>query len=125
MSSSLRPFLGPALAFAAVAAAGALLFLDLCDLIYRCGCVAWWAGGAAHCNIRIPGPPDCPFCAWPAVSAGACFAGMGAQAGILLRPKPPGGLGALAWRSLAALAAFGVVLWGIGAALGFAVGYWR
>ncbi len=120
---SLRPLLGPALVFAATAAAGALFFLDLCDLIYGCGCVAWWEGAAAHCNIQVPGPPDCPFCARPAVSAGAYFAGVGAQAVVLLRSPPPG-LAALAGRALAALAAFGGVIAAIGVALGLVVGYW-
>ena len=144
---SLRPLLGPALVFAATAAAGALFFLDLCDLIYGCGCVAWWEGAANHCNIQVPGPPDCPFCARPAVSAGAYFAGVGAQAVVLLRSPPPGlapppgggappppparggggggrGRAGLAGRALAALAAFGGVIAAIGVALGLVVGYW-
>jgi hypothetical protein len=49
----------------ALAAAGltALTFHPLCDLAFACGCRWAWAGGDAHCDIRMPGAPDCPVCA--------------------------------------------------------------
>lgn len=46
-----------------VAALTALTFLQFCNAIFDCGCRAWWAGGAAHCDVQVPGAPDCPICA--------------------------------------------------------------
>ena len=46
-----------------VAALTASTFLQFCDAIFGCGCRAWWAGAASHCDIQVPGLPDCPFCA--------------------------------------------------------------
>jgi hypothetical protein len=43
-----------------------------CNLAFRCGCSWLWSGGTAHCNIRVPGPPDCPVCT--NVLVGAPFA---------------------------------------------------
>ncbi len=123
MRSPLRSLVGPALAFIAVSAIGALFFLDLCDLIYDCGCASWWAGGASHCNIQTPGPPDCPFCAHPTASAAACFLGIGAQAGIILR-RFSAGPRVLLRRALLALAAFALVIAAAGGVLGVAVSYW-
>ncbi len=35
---------------------------SVCNLYFDCGCVPIWAGGIAHCNIQVAGPPDCPWC---------------------------------------------------------------
>ena len=55
---------------AAVALAAAT-FHPVCDLVFRCGCAWFFAGGAAHCDIRDPAPPNCPPCA--SAMAGAAF----------------------------------------------------
>jgi hypothetical protein len=41
----------------------AVTFHPVCDLVFDCGCRWVFAGGADHCDIRVPGPPDCPPCA--------------------------------------------------------------
>jgi hypothetical protein len=40
-----------------------VFFIDLCAVIYQCGCRSLWAGAADMCNIHIPGARHCPFCA--------------------------------------------------------------
>ena len=109
--------------FVVAAAAVSVFFLDLCHLTYDCGCVSLRAGGAAHCNIRTPGPPDCPYCARPGAAYGALFAAIGAQGLICFVPgrRKPRPLARVAGAMLAAP----LVIVGFGAALGLAVGYWN
>ena len=58
---------------------GGLSFLTLCDLSFDCGCVAPGMGDWQHCDIQTAGPPDCPWCKTPTISAGAfVFAALGA-----------------------------------------------
>ena len=55
---------------AAIAVAlAAATFHPLCDLVFGCGCEWFFAGGAAHCDIRDPAPPNCPPCASAAYGA--------------------------------------------------------
>jgi hypothetical protein len=44
----------------------------ICALVFDCGCRWAFAGAEAHCDITVPGPPDCPVCADMLV--GAAFA---------------------------------------------------
>lgn len=53
----------PSLAFLLVGAFSAFTFLQVCDLLFGCGCEGWWAAGVQHCDIMVEGKPDCPFCA--------------------------------------------------------------
>ncbi len=40
-----------------------LLFVhNLCNLIFRCGCAAPWAGADRRCNVHHLLPPHCPWC---------------------------------------------------------------
>lgn len=58
---------------------GGLSFLTLCDLSFDCGCVAPGMGDWQHCDIQTAGPPDCPWCDRPTISASAfVFAALGA-----------------------------------------------
>ena len=50
-------------------ALGALCFLTLCDLSFDCGCTWPGTGDWSHCDVFEPGPPDCPWCDFPAISA--------------------------------------------------------
>jgi hypothetical protein len=99
----------------------AALFLDLCDLIFNCGCRALWMGAATECNIHHPGPPDCPWCAagnWGLVLPfGAIVA---VQAGAAWWP------GGVRWRlRLAVILASIPVVGGLtGVAFGLIYGYW-
>ena len=119
----LRPLRGalPRLAvlLASASVAGAFFF-EYCALLYGCGCVSAGAGGAAFCNIQIPGPPDCPLCAFPSAAEAALGGTILTQGAVLFWPGPPG----LLARTLAALAAFPAVVGAVGAALGLFVGYW-
>ena len=36
--------------------------INLCALVYRCGCRSWWSGAAVHCNIHAAGMRHCPLC---------------------------------------------------------------
>ena len=55
---------------AAVALAAAT-FHPVCNLVFRCGCAWFFAGGAAHCDVNDPAPPNCPPCS--DALAGAAF----------------------------------------------------
>ena len=50
---------------------GGLSFLTICDLNFDCGCVAPGMGDWQHCDIQTAGPPDCPWCEQPKISAAA------------------------------------------------------
>ncbi len=106
--------------FSLVATVAGLFFINLCDLIYQCGCVSLWSGGVAYCNIQTPGPPDCPFCDRPALAQASLYATLGVQGLVAFGPtrlRLPG-------RLLAGLIAFPVVVGGFGLALGLHAGYW-
>jgi hypothetical protein len=99
----------------------ALFFIDLCDLIFDCGCRSLWAGAADHCNVHDPATPSCPWCTsgrWGLyLPMGAI---LGAQAIALLAP----GRLAVRWRIALATAAFFVAGGAVGVAFGLAHGYW-
>ena len=119
-SPGLRRFAGRAVVFGSVAAVAALFFLDVCHLIYDCGCVSLWNGGAAFCNIQTAGPPDCPFCARPNVAYGALYGTFLVQAVAVFAPGSRG-IGA---RALFGLLAFPLVVGAVGVLLGLQAGYW-
>lgn len=104
----------------AVAGTG-LVYLDLCDLIFDCGCRALWAGGASACNIQMAGHPDCPWCSYGFWGGALPFlAIVGVQAIATLRP---GRTSAVRRLSMAFLAL--VVVGGLsGVAFGLVSGYW-
>ncbi len=107
-------------AFGLVAAVAGTFFINLCDLIYQCGCVSLWAGGAAYCNIQIPGAPDCPFCARPEVAEASLYGTLGVQGLVMFWPSRL----RLRGRVLAGLVAFPVVVGVFGLVLGIRSGYW-
>lgn len=116
-----RRLAGRVLVFGGTAAVAAAFFLNVCHLIYDCGCVSLWSGGAAFCNIQTAGPPDCPFCAQPNVAYGALYGTFLVQALVMFVPgsRGPG------FRALLALLAFPVVVGAVGVALGLQAGYWN
>ncbi len=96
-------------------------FLDLCDLIYDCGCRASWAGAADACNIHDPQPPHCPWCATGWVGAWVPYLTIVvAQAAAALWP---GRLG-LGYRALLVGLAFPVLGGLNGLIFGWVMGYW-
>ena len=110
------------LLLAAVLGVTLVFFVDLCDLVFDCGCRSLWNGAAAHCNIHHALPPHCPWCLHPLTGgATAFFAAAAAQAGIVL--VPTGRFGLLA-RGLVALVAFPIASGVAGWVVGLLFGYW-
>ena len=50
-----------------------VVYMPVCNLAFRCGCTWPWLGGVEHCNIHVPGPPDCPVCKGGAPTQAAGF----------------------------------------------------
>jgi hypothetical protein len=97
-----------------------LLFINLCNWIFRCGCRSLWAGADVACNIHALHGPHCPWC-----SHG--YAGHAVVMTLICAPQLFVALFAKwSWpvRTLAAAALFPAI--GLLAALGFgwAEGYW-
>ena len=107
--------------FLAAAGVTAAFFINYCHFLFDCGCVSLWAGGAAYCNIQIPGPPDCPFCAHGDLAYGSVLATVAAQGALFLAP---GRLGTPARAGLAFLA-FPVLVGLVGLAAGIHFNYWN
>ncbi|HVS14122.1 MAG TPA: hypothetical protein VMV46_09370 [Thermoanaerobaculia bacterium] len=107
-------------ALAVCAGLAALFFLDLCDLIFDCGCRSLWAGAADHCNVHDPTTPSCPWCVtgrWGTwLPLGVIWAG---QAAALLWP----GRLSLPWRVALAAVAFFALGGAVGLGFGLATGY--
>jgi hypothetical protein len=112
-------------AWLAAAAVIALSLHPLCELQFACGCEPVWSGGAEHCNVQQPGPPDCPWCTGGVprlLWVGAIVLGSTAlathQAGRRWQSWRAHGLAALAGYLLGALAA------GLAAALASGYPHW-
>ncbi len=107
--------------FLAGAALTSLLFINVCDLFYQCGCEAWWASAAAHCNIHNQSGPHCPWCLDGGIRGYIVFgAVLAVQAVGAFRPGE-----ANWWKRLAAvLAALPIVGGLLALAFGLSTGYW-
>jgi hypothetical protein len=109
------------LIFIAAAVVTSALFIDFCDLVYRCGCRSLWAGADEHCNIHSPGPRHCPWCSiGTAGAAGVWAAIVAAQAGVVF--LWPGIT--LAPRAVLALITFPVTGGILAVIIGLSKGYW-
>ena len=108
--------------FLAAAAVTSVFFIDMCGLIYACGCRPLWAGAATHCNIHDPLSRHCPWCSIGAAGAGAIYAAIvAAQAAVVFLPWRAPAAGRFAAALLMFPAAAGV----LGLIAGVAMGYWR
>ena len=109
--------------FVAAAGVTSVFFIDICNLIYRCGCQSLWAGAAQHCNIHHAAGPHCPWCSVGLAGAGAIYVAiLAAQAAaLLLLPART----SVAIRLAAALLTFPAAAAGVGLAMGIWMGYWR
>ena len=98
-----------------------VFFLDLCHLIYQCGCDHLWGDQALHCNIHTPGARHCPWCRVGATGAGIIYALiLAAQAaGAFLPRRWPWGV-----RLTSAVFLFPVAGGVEGLILGMIMGYW-
>ena len=99
-----------------------VFFINLCAVMFRCGCRSAWAGGGTHCNIHTAGVRHCPWCSYGVPGeAAAFFAIVAAQLAVALWP------GHCDWRlrlllTVAAFPAAGAL---VAAAYGILSGYWR
>jgi hypothetical protein len=99
----------------------AVFFIDLCNLIFQCGCDHLWAGADARCNIHSPTGRHCPWCSMSLAGSTAGYFGIAIPQFILaFHPRRW-----TVWRRLGlALAAFPLIGGLEGVALGLATGYW-
>lgn len=58
--------------------ATAVVYMPVCDAVFDCGCTWPLLGDWQHCNVHVPGPPDCPICTGGASLQGAFFLGIAA-----------------------------------------------
>lgn len=112
------------LALGAAISISSVFFIDVCDLVFRCGCRSLWAGASVACNIHEASPeggPHCPWCAHPLTAGAVAFLAVAAvQAVILLSPGRAG----VALRFALALLSFPAVAGLAGAIQGFLWDYW-
>jgi len=40
----------------------AVFIINLCAIVFQCGCASLWNGAAAHCNIHMTAGRHCPWC---------------------------------------------------------------
>jgi hypothetical protein len=111
-----------ALALAAAIAISAVLFIDVCGLVFGCGCRSLWAGASIACNIHHAQGPHCPWCAHPMAAGAVAFAAMAlVQGWILLGPGRAG----IPLRLALALLSFPVIAGVVGILQGVLWDYWR
>ena len=104
-------------ASAGIAGAG---LIEICAAVFRCGCRAWWSGGAARCNMYMPGP-HCPFCVHDRTGYHAALAAiLAVQAAVCLWPARM----KMRLRFLFAILAFLLVGFAVALAYGWSSGYW-
>ncbi len=103
-------------ALAAAIVLSSVLFIDVCGLVFGCGCRSLWAGAALACNIHQAAGPHCPWCAHPAAGGAVAFAAVAlVQASILWGP----GRSRLPLRFALALLSFPAVALLVGTIQGF------
>lgn len=51
--------------FSALAAITYVFYINLCQLVFQCGCGWLWTTAATHCNIHQKGVKHCPVCLLP------------------------------------------------------------
>jgi hypothetical protein len=53
-----------ALVFLPVAGLSLLGLINLCNMLFRCGCQSWWGGADRLCNIHVAEAAHCPWCSY-------------------------------------------------------------
>ncbi len=108
--------------FLAGSGATALFIINLCALIYSCGCQSWWAGAATACNIHHMESRHCPWCSIGEFGFYSIVAIIIlAQAVISFAPRPASWIQRISYTFLV----FPVIGGAIGFALGLYQGYWK
>lgn len=110
------------LVWAGAGAGAYATLMNVCAVLFSCGCRSWWTGAAAACNIHRAGVRHCPWCTLEPGLFWSLFAGFVAAQGIAvfaLRRRAwwmqLGGAGA-AYLASAAASALVLGIWS---------GYWR
>lgn len=106
----------------AAAAVTCAFYMDLCSLIFRCGCEHMWGARDAHCNMHSLTGRHCPWCSIGQAGYGILFGGVVlAQLVLGIFPRR------WSWekRLATALAAFPVLGCVEGVTLGWITGYWN
>jgi hypothetical protein len=109
------------LALAAAISLSLVFFIDVCGIVFGCGCRSLLAGAAAECNVHHASPPHCPWCAHPVAGGAVAVAAIaGVQAWLLFRPGRAG----LPLRFVLAVLSFPVTAAAVGALQGILWDYW-
>ena len=120
------------LVFIGLAITTATFWLQICDLVYDCGCRGFWAGAAEHCNIHsqpASSPHRCPWCVSP-LAGGASFIGTMGWMSISLLVRWPARFASASrlqealTRIAAASVSIPVFVFGVGWMSGALMGYW-
>jgi hypothetical protein len=112
---------GKALALAAALSLTLVFLIDVCGLVFGCGCRSLASGAAAACNVHHASPPHCPWCAHPFAGGAVAVAAIASvQAWILWRP----GRAKLPLRFVLAVLSFPLTAAAFGALQGFLWDYW-
>jgi hypothetical protein len=98
-----------------------VFFINLCALIFQCGCDWLWAGAADRCNINHEEMRHCPLCVIGPVGYNGIVAAIIAVQSVLA-------LGPWGWslpvRSALTLGSFPLLGTAVGIGLGYMQGYW-
>jgi hypothetical protein len=117
-----RPWLVSLVTGCFAAAVTSVFYIDLCNLIYQCGCDHLWGAMATRCNVHNATGRHCPWCSVSLGRYGVLFGGIiVVQLALGFFPRR--------WhwsrRLAAALAAFPVLGAIEGVLLGITTGYWN
>lgn len=115
-----RPDAASIAIFLASASLTSVFFINVCHLVFRCGCDFLWAAADAHCNIHNPTGKHCPFCSFGYAGYAGIFCTLvAAQAAFSFLPG-------WKWtaRLAAAILAFPLVFGILAVVLGLYTGYW-
>ncbi|MGH9388328.1 MAG: hypothetical protein ACRD1Z_01850 [Vicinamibacteria bacterium] len=110
-----------ALALAAAIGVSSVFFIDVCGLVFGCGCRSLWAGASEACNIHHAAGPHCPWCAHPVAAGAVAYAAMALVQALIL--FGPGGAG-LPLRFTLALLSFPMTAGLVGTIQGILWDYW-
>ncbi|MBS1876273.1 MAG: hypothetical protein JSU00_23870 [Acidobacteria bacterium] len=98
-----------------------VFLINLCGLLYHCGCQSIWNGAADRCNIHQQGVRHCPWCSHGDLGYYTVLA-------LILIPQLAISVspGRWSWRArlVASLAAFPLLGGVIALAMGWMDGYW-
>lgn len=90
----------------------AVLFVNLCAMVFGCGCRSLWNGIASACNIHAVDLPHCPWSEHPLLGGGVAFAAtVVVQWAVCHLPERVGFARRLALGVLAFPLTSGVVAW--------------